>query len=251
MSGPTIVLITGVARGIGRGLAEAYLSRPNHTVIGTVRDTAAPNVDSLHSYTTAPGSRLILVQLESTNPEDYTELASTIKSEGITHLDIIIPNAGVASPAGTPATVDIDVVMNVFDVNTLSTLRLFQVTRDFLQKSPRKPKWASMSSGAASITCLEQFGTARVAPYALSKAGMNWITVAIHASEEWLTAFAIHPGLVQTDMGNKGAQMMGLKEAPNTLEEAVTKTMAAIDGATREGTSGKFLNIIDGTEVPW
>ena len=34
--------------------------------------------------------------------------------------------------------------------------------------------------------------------------------------------------LVQTEMGNKGAQMMGLKEAPNTIEEAVTKTMATV-----------------------
>jgi hypothetical protein len=87
---------------------------------------------------------------------------------------------------------------------------------------------------------------------------------------------------VQTEMGNKGAQIMGLKEAPNTVEEAVTKTMAAvsvgayliyhkllllkgvksrelrlmrgrrqIDSATREDTSGKFLNVIDGAEVPW
>ncbi|OJJ53752.1 hypothetical protein ASPSYDRAFT_161681 [Aspergillus sydowii CBS 593.65] len=206
MSDSTIVLITGVARGIGKGLAEAYLARPNHTVIGTFRDTTSPTLDALHSHSKAPGSRLILVQLESTRPEDYTKLASTIKSEGITRLDIVIPNAGVASPAGSPATVDIQALTNVFEVNTLSTVRLFQATREFLEKSPGKPKWASMSSAAA---------------------------------------------LVQTEMGNKGAQMMGLKEAPNTIEEAVTKTMATIDGATREGTSGKFLNIIDGTEVPW
>lgn len=37
-----------------------------------------------------------------------------------------------------------------------------------------------MSSAAASITCLEQFGTAGVAPYALSKAGMNWTTVYVY-----------------------------------------------------------------------
>lgn len=147
-----------------------------------MRDTAAPSVDSLHSHPKATDSRLILVQLESTNPEDYSKLASTIKSEGITHLDIIIPNAGVASPAGSPATVDIEAVTNAFDVNTLSTLRLFQVTRESLRKSPRKPKWASMSSGAASIACLEQFGTARVAPYALSKVGMNWVTVYVYSN---------------------------------------------------------------------
>lgn len=92
----------------------------------------------------------------------------------------MIPNAGVASPAGSPATVDIQALTNVFEVNTLSTVRLFQATREFLEKSPGKPKWASMSSAAASITCLEQIGTAGVAPYALSKAGMNWVTVYVY-----------------------------------------------------------------------
>lgn len=34
--------------------------------------------------------------------------------------------------------------------------------------------------------------------------------------------------LVQTEMGNKGAQMMGLAEAPNTLEESTSKTIALV-----------------------
>ncbi|KAL4943063.1 hypothetical protein BDV06DRAFT_190772 [Aspergillus oleicola] len=252
MPDSTNVLITGVARGIGKALAEAYLARPNHTVLGTVRDTTALSVESLKNHPTAPGSRLLLFTLESANPEDYPKLQSSITSTGVSHLDIVIHNAGAANPPGTPATVDLDAVVNVFNVNAVSTLRLFQVTRVLLEASPGKePKWMSVSSGAGTIGGCEAFQTYGVTPYALSKSGMNWITVAIHASEKWLTTFAIHPGLVQTDMGNKGAQMMGMKEAPNTIEEAVTKSMATIDGATREKTSGKYLNIIDGTEVPW
>ncbi|KAL4950906.1 hypothetical protein BDW69DRAFT_171155 [Aspergillus filifer] len=252
MSGSTNVLITGVGRGIGKALAEAYLSRPSHTVIGTVRDASTPSVESLKNHPTAPGSRLLLFTLESANAEDYPKLRSSITSAGLSHLDIVIHNAGVANPAGTPANVDPDAVIDVFNINTVSTLRLFQVTRELLAASPGKePKWMSMSSGAGTIGGCEAFQTFGVTPYALSKSGMNWVTVAIHASEKWLTAFAVHPGLVQTDMGNKGAQMMGMKEAPNTIEEAVTKSIATIDGATREKTSGKYLNIIDETEVPW
>ncbi|KAI1638844.1 hypothetical protein F4809DRAFT_639126 [Biscogniauxia mediterranea] len=51
-------------------------------------------------------------------------------------------------------------------------------------------------------------------------------------------------------MGNVGARMMGMK-TPNTVEESVEKSVAAIDKATREKTSGKFLNTIDGTEFLW
>ncbi|KAL4742142.1 hypothetical protein BDV11DRAFT_212144 [Aspergillus similis] len=241
MSDSTIVLITGVARGIGQALAMAYLSRPNHTVLGTIRDPSAPSLSALSSHVPAHGSRLLLFTLESTNASHYSDLVSSLTTAGITHLDLVIANAGIARPVGTPASVDTEDVKNVFDVNALGTLRLFQVLRDLLEagsNNGKRPKWVSVSSGAGSIGGCELYGTYRVAP-------------AIHASEKWLTAFAIHPGLVQTEMGNKGAQIMGLKEAPNTVEEAVTKTVAAIDSATREDTSGKFLNVIDGTEVPW
>jgi NAD(P)-dependent dehydrogenase (short-subunit alcohol dehydrogenase family) len=34
----TVVLITGANTGIGLALAKVYSQRPNHTVIGTVRD---------------------------------------------------------------------------------------------------------------------------------------------------------------------------------------------------------------------
>ncbi|KAL4985082.1 hypothetical protein BDW68DRAFT_193219 [Aspergillus falconensis] len=241
MSDSTIVLITGVARGIGQALAKAYLSRPNHTVLGTIRDPSAPSLSAVASHTPAQGSRLLLFPLESTNPADYSNLVSSLTTAGITQLDLVIANAGVAYPAGTPSSVGIEDVKSVFDVNTLGTLRLFQALRGFLEagvKHGKRVKWVSVSSGAGSIGACEVYGTERV-------------TAAIHASEKWLTAFSIHPGFVQTEMGNKAAQIMGLKEAPDTVEEAITKTMATIDGATREDTSGKFLNVIDGTEIPW
>ncbi|KAL2847106.1 hypothetical protein BJX68DRAFT_268406 [Aspergillus pseudodeflectus] len=49
-------------------------------------------------------------------------------------------------------------------------------------------------------------------------------------------------------MCNAGARSFGMEEASNTIEEAITKTTAKIDAATREETSGKFWNVIDGTE---
>ncbi|KAL4977120.1 hypothetical protein BDW66DRAFT_42544 [Aspergillus desertorum] len=254
MSDSTIVLITGVARGIGEALAKAYLSRPNHTVLGTVRDPSAPSLSTLTSYAPAESSRLLLFRLESTNPADYSDLVSSLTTAGIRHLDLVIANAGVAYPAGTPASADVEAARRIFDVNALGTLRLFQASRGFLETGSsdgRKVKWVSMSSGAGSIGCCEVYGTNRVALYGMSKAAVNWLTVAIHASEEWLTAFAIHPGFVRTEMGNRGAQFMGLEEAPDTIEDAITKTMAVIDNATREDTSGKFLNVIEGAEIPW
>lgn len=65
---------------------------------------------------------------------------------------------------------------------------------------------------------------------------------------------------MQTEMVNAGARMMEMKEAPKTVEESSTKTIAFVspvmvnskvcsaqltlrqlDKATRESTSGKFI----------
>lgn len=56
--------------------------------------------------------------------------------------------------------------------------------------------------------------------------------------------------LVQTDMGNRGAEIFGLKEAPVTLQDSVKFQVSTIDGATREKTSGHFPCIKEG-ECPW
>ncbi|KAL2849275.1 hypothetical protein BJX68DRAFT_276007 [Aspergillus pseudodeflectus] len=254
MSDSTIVLITGVARGLGKALTEFYLARPNHTVIGTVRDPAAPNAQALLSSahtSAAPGSKLHLLKLEATHAPDYASLPSSIKALEIPHLDLVIANSGISCSPTPLATISPEDVLHGYDVNTVGTLRLWQATRDLLEKSARGPKWVSMSSGAGSIEGVKTYGTQWFSMYGMSKAGMNWLTVAIHNSEEWVTAFAVHPGLVQTDMGNKGAREFGMEEAPNTIEEAITKTTAKIDEATREATSGRFWNVIDGTEFPW
>lgn len=55
---------------------------------------------------------------------------------------------------------------------------------------------------------------------------------------------------VQTDMGNTGAQTLGLEKAEIEVEVSVSGMIKVIDAATRENTSGKFMNY-DGTSKPW
>jgi len=74
-------------------------------------------------------------------------------------------------------------------------------------------------------------------------------------------------------MGNKTAKYFGMEKAPYTQEYSAERIIALvsteydsrylhimvtpsnavyqIDNATRETTSGKFLNAITGAEVPW
>jgi NAD(P)-dependent dehydrogenase (short-subunit alcohol dehydrogenase family) len=66
-------------------------------------------------------------------------------------------------------------VTDVFTVNALGPLALYQAVKPLLEKS-HAPKWVSVSSAAGSIGRLE-LHKAHIAPaYGIAKAGLNWIT---------------------------------------------------------------------------
>jgi NAD(P)-dependent dehydrogenase (short-subunit alcohol dehydrogenase family) len=172
---PTIVVITGVGRGIGHALALAYLAQPNTIVIGSVRNKADPKYQDLKSSPAATGSKLILVTIESSSQTDPQQAVEDIKAAGINHVDIAIANAGFAPPPAPPETVEIKDMEETFRVNTLGPLILFRALKPLLDKSSA-PKWISISSVAGSIANIEAVGTAVISAYGVAKAGLNWIT---------------------------------------------------------------------------
>ncbi|KAI1170217.1 hypothetical protein F4777DRAFT_592120 [Nemania sp. FL0916] len=247
MADSTVVFITGVGKGIGRGLLEAFLLRPNHIVIGSIRDKHAAIADQLNQLPKAADSKLILVSIEATSATDVPKAMDDLAAAGIDHIDIAIPNSGVTGTPGPLDAVNVSEVTSALNVNAVGPVHLYKGLLPLLEKSKKSPRWAAISTGAASITRVEKHHAHYLLAYGMSKAGQNFLTYA----HSWIISFAIHPGMVQTDMGNLGARMIGLEKAPYTVEDSVNKIIAAIDGATREKTSGKFLNTMDGSEIPW
>ncbi|KAF7529954.1 hypothetical protein G7054_g9718 [Neopestalotiopsis clavispora] len=213
---PVVVLISGVSRGIGRGFAEAYLSRPNHTVIGSIRDDASPEVAELRAFAPAEGSKLILIHIESKEPEDAVKAIKEVKAMGIRYIDIAIANAGGSPPIQSMDSVSASSMVDAFETNALGPLLLFQACKPLLKASKRKPKWVSISTGGGSIGLIGIFGR-----------------------------------LVQTAPGNWLARKFGMERAPYTIEYSVKHMMKIIDEATKEETSGKFMRAVGGGEMKW
>ncbi|KAF5688787.1 ketoreductase [Fusarium circinatum] len=70
-------------------------------------------------------------------------------------------------------------------------------------------------------------------------------------TNEGLVAFALHPGFVNTEMGESAATKWGFPHAMlEGVEEAVKGSLGIIDRATRENVSGKFVSY-KGQELPW
>ncbi|KAJ2978300.1 hypothetical protein NUW58_g7538 [Xylaria curta] len=243
----TVVLITGV--GLGNALARAYLSRPNHVVIGSVRDSKGPTAQELNKLPTAAGSRLVLVSIENTSTTDAKKAAQDIEAAGLDHIDIVISNTAISHPPAPLEAVDTELFVEAFRVNAISSVLLFQAVTGLLTKSSA-PKWISVSSRPGSIAQPAEFYW-YIGPYGMSKAAQNWFTSTINTVVTSLTAFAIHPGFVQTDMGNEAARLGGLEKPPTTAEDSAANIIKAIDAATRETTAGKFIDVETGEVIEW
>ncbi|CAJ2508339.1 Uu.00g133650.m01.CDS01 [Anthostomella pinea] len=252
MADITVILITGVSQGIGLRMAEICLERPNHVVIGSIRDDSTPAVKELQQKTPAEGSRLLLVHIESTAPGDPKTAAAAVAASGIDHVDIIIANAGASPMPVLPIeTVPNEDLVWAFQTNAAGPLGLFQAFRHLLQKS-KSPKWASITSTGGSISLVGPMKSYIVTAYGMSKAAQNYMTQALaHSQQEWLTVLDIHPGHSRTGPGNWVARQIGMEQAPLTIDESANAVLETVLKTTREAALGKIIYAIDGSVMPW
>ncbi|KAJ0422843.1 hypothetical protein BJY00DRAFT_300088 [Aspergillus carlsbadensis] len=235
------ILVTGASRGIGKGLVTHYLAQPSTTLIATVRDTTSPNAKDLESLPRGAGSRIIVVALKSDSPTSSDEAATSLQTQhGITHIDIVIANAGICDHWGPMSEAADADVLSHFEVNALGPLRLFRAVAPLL-KEAATPKFIYISTLLASIGGIGQMETL-TGPYGMSKAAGNYMVRKIHDENAHLATLSVDPGLVQTDLGDRAAQTYGLEKAPVTLDESVSGITAQIEKLEKSTTSGSFVN---------
>ncbi|KAI2615085.1 hypothetical protein GGR54DRAFT_613997 [Hypoxylon sp. NC1633] len=215
----TIVLISGSNRGLGRALATRFLSQPNTTVIAGVRNPEHPTSQSLSELPHGSGSKLISVKIDSLSDTDAQDAVELIRAKhGINRLDIVVANAGFGLAFGDLSTVKPQEVQDCININTLGPLRLFQATRPLLEDGHR-PRFVLIGSPIASIAAMEKAPYAMFA-YGASKAAAHYLTRKVHCESPKVAAFVIDPGFMQTDTGNTGARLFGMKEAPVRLDDS-------------------------------
>ena len=155
----TIILITGANRGLGRGLLQRYLVKPNHTVIALNRDPSSSTSISLFSLPTGTGSKLIILKTDARVESDALEAVKQLISQGITYIDVVIANAGVHSGI-YPKVSEIkteDWIYN-FTPNVFGVVYLYQATLPLLLKAAA-PKWITIGSIAGALEVSHLFPT--------------------------------------------------------------------------------------------
>lgn len=237
----TVYVVTGGNRGLGLGVVKALLARPNTTVIATVRteDTAAGLRSETSATKISTGSNLHIVCLDFSTAVEAEDIRKAFEIPGVDHIDVLINNAGFAHPMVPIGKATSSDLRAAFEINAIAPLMVFQGLWPLLQKSAL-PKVINITSSVGSIAEMEPVPGGAYGP---SRAAHNWITKALHQEnrDKGLIAIALHPGWVQTRMGDYAANQWGYDKAPPvTVDESVKGMLKVIDEAD-EQSSGNFV----------
>ncbi len=198
-----IVLVTGGARGIGRGIAEAFLRRGARVMIGDLGQagsTAAWSYDLSDrrvlddaAAELANAGQVRAVELDVTDPESC-EAAVSATVEAFGGLDVLVNNAGVVG-SGPIEQFDVAEWDRIFAVNTRG---IFLMTRAALPALRRSANAAVVNT--ASIAGKK--GYPNMAAYCGSKFAAIGITQSLAAelAGDGIRVNAICPGMVGTAM---------------------------------------------------
>lgn len=227
------ILITGANRGIGRAMADVFLSRGD-TVIGVGRrlPEGSPSFEGF-------GDRWRYFDgVDVTSSEALAELPARIQSEmgeDVT-IDTLINNAGILADE-VLSEIDYDSIERQFLVNALAPLR---VTETFL---PWLSKGAKIGLVTSRMGSMEDNSSGGRYGYRMSKAALNaaGVSLAQDLKPKGIAVALLHPGYVQTDMvGGRG-------DVPASL--AAERLVARIDELNVTNT-GSFWHA-NGEHLPW
>jgi 3-oxoacyl-[acyl-carrier protein] reductase len=186
-----VALVTGSSRGIGRAIALA-LAEAGAGVVVNYRNRSG-EAQEAESRIRAMGRPCVTIQADVSIASEIDRMVRCAEA-AIGSVDILINNAGIARPQPLEEITERD-WDELIDVNLKSC---FLVTQRVLP-GMRARKWGrivNLSSVAAQVGGI-------VGPhYAASKAGMLGLTryYASHLAREGITANAIAPALIETEM---------------------------------------------------
>jgi NAD(P)-dependent dehydrogenase (short-subunit alcohol dehydrogenase family) len=230
---PESVFISGVSRGIGRALLEAFLD-DGWRVWGTAR--CMPVAPDLELLAKRFEPRLSLLQLDSSDWAGCMRVCAEIREP----LDVLVNSAATfGDRAFSMDTLEPAAMLDAFAINVVGPTALARALKPNLLLGRRK-LIVMMSTGNASLAGNKE---GKMVAYRASKSALNQIvrSMAAEWAGEGIVTVALNPGWVRTRMGGE--------QAPLSASAAAQNIVSFVRQATAQH-SGRFLNT-DGSELPW
>jgi NAD(P)-dependent dehydrogenase (short-subunit alcohol dehydrogenase family) len=245
-----VALITGASRGIGLQFVRSLLAQDNWHVVATCRNP--DSASELQALQESNGDRLTICQLDVNDAESFVQAREFVLGAGIEKIDYLIANAAlsylVESHTATQATVE--EMFNLFTTNVVGVMHTVHTFLDLVQNLERKLV-AAISSALGSI---QDADVPVAVSYRVSKTALNMLMkgFVIDPACEGVNFICLHPGWVDTDMGNSG----GVK-APKSVDESVNQLLSVLERAPElieaskaQGEGLPFVNY-NGDTIAW
>lgn len=213
-----IILITGVNKGIGNGLATK-LSALGHQVIGTVRQPQTVKGTS-ELYT-----------LDLTNSKSIEDLSQQLIKADI-QIDMLINNAGIGSDYYDTLSKEENFELR-FQTHIFG---LYFLTESLLHLINPSGKIINISSKLASFDAIETMDcrqlTLTKAAYIMSKTSLNMYTkiLANQLKHTAIEVLSVHPGWVKTNLSQTN------QNAPMNVTESVDGILKILEQPKPSGT---------------
>ncbi|KKT01000.1 MAG: Oxidoreductase, short chain dehydrogenase/reductase [Candidatus Nomurabacteria bacterium GW2011_GWF2_43_8] len=218
------VLITGISRGIGKALAQKFLSE-GCFVIGT-STSGSSNLND---------KNLITLQLDLSSSESIKVCAEKVKALN-KPIDILINNAGIFLPQKYDSTFEVGPIRQVMEVNLFGTI---DFTERIVSQLAQGSHVINISSRQGSMSHPIS-GQSHVG-LKISKAALNMFTrILSYQLKDKATVSSVHPGAV------KSGGTMAPPDADMEPEEAARYIY---DLAISKPETGQFW--FKGKKFPW
>jgi len=190
MTDQPVALITGASRGLGRALARSLAADGWHLVVDA---RGAPALEEAAGELRSAGAASVeAVTGDVADPEHRGRLVAAAERRG--RLDALVNNASVLGPSPQPQLADypLDVLRQVYEVNTVSPLALTQAALPLLERSGGRI--VDVTSDAA-VEGYEGWGG-----YGSSKAALEQLNNVLAAEHPRLRVYRVDPGDLRTQL---------------------------------------------------
>ena len=238
-----MAIVTGSGRGIGRSIA-AGLAAAGAAVVVVAR--SQKQVAAVAAELRDAGGQALAVTADVTRTDDVARLVTTAET-AFGPVTLLVNNAGVYGPYGTPWEADPDQWWQAVEINLKGP---FLCARAVLPGMVARGSGRIVNVGSNVGTWPAPYSTA----YACSKAALLRLTDSLAAAtrEFGVSVFAISPGLVKTDLAAvlwesmvSGEQRVDKRLSPDAwgTPERAAQLVVTLAAGEADALSGRFLHV--------
>jgi NAD(P)-dependent dehydrogenase (short-subunit alcohol dehydrogenase family) len=214
MSSSTVrnYLITGGARGIGRGLSRLLLSSGHRVFILDHNTEELEHMTTKLSETYTQGCEFEAVSCDLRKPSEISSAVEHVRKLYDGHLDVLINNAALTSGVGAAnvANMPLDLWTATLETNLTAPMLMSKLCVPMLAKSPSRPVGGSIVHISSTRAVMSE---ADNEAYSTTKAGLLGLSqsMAVSLAPRGVRVNAILPGWIHVENECKEADEQGRK----------------------------------------